>query len=235
MRLDRKGIIGGQPIKQVRDFLRRYRDDRPAPDAVMEFFDADHDAANAIIGGMIERGLIAEAPEPWDRRPVVYAVTELGVRFAAASLLKPISRPKADRIVSDLLARVEDVNARDDLTHFVGEVRAFGSYTTDAPEVGDIDLAISLVAKPPPSGKKFTEWHLERARQSGRVFGSYIDELFFSQNEVRRLIKGRNQYVSIHPMSDLAELKVESRALYKSPDRPVHFQKHASVVEKAAR
>src|ERR1700720_4425405 len=90
MRLDRKGIIGAQPIKQVRDFLRRYRDDRPAPDAVMEFFDADHDAANAIIGGMIERGLIAEAPEPWDRRPVVYAVTELGVRFAAASLLKPI-------------------------------------------------------------------------------------------------------------------------------------------------
>jgi len=235
VRLDRKVIIAGQPIKRVRDFLRSYRDGRPAPDAVIEFFDTDPDTANAIIGAMVARGLIAEAPEPWDRRPVVYTVTELGVRFAAASLLKPIARPKADRIVSDLLARVEDVNARDDLIHFVGEVRAFGSYITDAPEVGDIDLAISLIAKPPPPGKKFTQWHLERARQSGRFFGSYIDKLFYSQNEVRRLIKGRNQYVSIHPMSDLDELKIESRALYKSPDRPVYFQEDASVVEKATR
>jgi len=235
MRLDRKGSIGGRPVKQVRDFLRRYRDGRPDSESVIEFFDTDLDAANAIIGAMIERGLIAEAPEPWDRRPVVYEVTELGVRFAAARLLKPILRPKADRIVSDLLARVEDVNARDDLTHFVGEVWAFGSYITDAPEIGDIDLAVSLVAKPPPSGKKFIEWHLQRARQSGRTFGSYIDMLFYSQKEVHRLIKGRNQYVSIHPMSDLAELKIESRALYKSPDRPVYFQEDASVVEKATR
>ena len=69
----------------------------------------------------------------------------------------------------------------------------------------------------------------------GRFFGSYIDKLFYSQNEVQRLIKGRNQYVSIHPMSDLDELKIESRALYKSPERPVHFQKDASVLEKAKR
>jgi DNA-binding MarR family transcriptional regulator len=232
MRLDRKDIIAGQPIKRVRDFLRMYRDRRPAPDAVIEFFDTDLDTANVIIGAMVERGLVAEAPEPWDRRPVVYAVTELGIRFAAARLLKPIPRPKAARIVSDLLARVEEVNARDDLTHFVGEVHAFGSYITDVPEVGDIDLAISFIAKPPPSGKEFTEWHLERARESGRFLGSYIDMLFYSQNEVRRLIKGRNQYVSIHPVSDLGELKIESRRLYKSPDRPAYFQKDTSVVEK---
>jgi hypothetical protein len=31
MRLDRKDVVGGQPIKRVRDFLRTYRDDRPAP------------------------------------------------------------------------------------------------------------------------------------------------------------------------------------------------------------
>jgi hypothetical protein len=235
MRLDRKGIIGGQPIRRVRDFLRRYRDGRPDPDAVVEFFDIDLQAVNALVGAMVEQGLIIEAPEPWDRRPVVHAVTELGVRFAAASLLKPIPRSKADRIVSDLLARVEEVNARDDLTHFVGEVRAFGSYISDATEVGDIDLAISLIAKPPPCGTKFTEWHVERARQSGRSFGTYIDMLFYSQNEVRQLIKGRNQYTSIHPMSDLDELKIESRVLYKSPDRPVYFREHPSVVDKAAR
>jgi hypothetical protein len=58
--------------------------------------------------------------------------------------------------------------------------------------------------------------------------------LFYSQNEGSRLIKGRNQYVSIHPVSDLAELKIESRALYKSPDRPVYFRENAPVVEKAA-
>jgi len=195
MRLDRKEIIAGQPIKRVRDFLRKYGDCRPGPRAALEFFETNHVTAKAIIDAMAERGLIAEAPESRDRRPVVYAVTDLGVRFAAARLLKPIPRSKAHRIVRDLLARVEEANARDDLTHFVGEVRAFGSYITDAREVGDVDLAVSFIAKPPPYGKRLAEWHLERARHSGRFFGSYIDELLYSQNEVRRLVKGRNQYV----------------------------------------
>jgi predicted transcriptional regulator len=234
VRLDRNEIIGGQPIRRVRDFIRMNRDARPAPTEVISFFNTSRVTASAIINAMMDRGLITKAaPEAWDRRKEVYAVTDLGVRFAAARLLKPISRAKAGGIVSDLLARVEAINARDDLTHFVGEVRAFGSYITDAPEVGDIDLAISFLAKPPPIGQEFIEWHLERARQSGRVLSSYIELLFYSENEVRRLVKGRNQYVSIHPLSDLDRMKTESRVLYKAPDRPVYFQANASVVEKA--
>jgi predicted transcriptional regulator len=212
MRLDRNEIIGGQPIRRVRDFIRMNRDARPAPSEVISFFKTNRVTARAIIDAMMNQGLITRAaPEAWDRRKEVYTVTDLGVRFAAARLLKPISRAKADGIVSDLLARVEAINTRDDVTHFVGEVRAFGSYITDAPDVGDIDLAISFLAKPPPIGHDFIEWHLERAQQSGCVLSSYIEMLFYSENEVRRLVKGRNQYVSIHPMGDLDRMKIESR------------------------
>lgn len=137
--------------------------------------------------------------------------------------MKPIPRAKADQIVRDLLARVEVVNSQDDLTHFVGEVRAFGSYITASPDVADIDLAISFVPKPPPHGMRLTDWHLQRASQSGRTFSNFVEELYYSQNQVRRLVKGRNQYVSIHDMSELDELKLESRRLYASPERPRHL------------
>ena len=183
MRLDRNEIIGGQPIRRVRDFIRVNRDARPTPQEVISFFKTSRVAASAIIKAMMDRGLITTAaPEARDPRKEVYTITDLGVRFAAARLLKPISRAKADGIVSDLLARVEEINTRDELTHFVGEVRAFGSYITDAPEVSDIDLAISLPAKPPPIGQDFIGWHLERARQSGHVLNSYIEMLFYSEN-----------------------------------------------------
>jgi hypothetical protein len=136
--------------------------------------------------------------------------------------LKPIPRAKADHIVSDLLARVTNINARDDLTHFVGEVPAFGSYITASPDVADIDLAISLVAKPAPGGMELTDWHLQRARQSGRVLSTYIERLCYSEREVRHLVKGRNQYVSIHAMGELDRLKIESRPIYTSPNRARH-------------
>ena len=221
MRLDRREIIGGQPIKLVRKFLRTYRNGRADPEAIAEFFEIKTEHATSIAAISIERGLIEKAaPESWDRRPVVYAVSDLGVRFAAANLLKPIPRAKADQIVTDLMARVETVNARNDLTHFVGEVRAFGSYITISPDVADIDLAISLVPKPPPDSKDLVEWHLERADQSGRLFSSYLDQLCYSEVEVRRLVKDRNQYVSLHSISELENLKIKSRLLYSSPDRP---------------
>lgn len=223
MRLDRKEIIAGQPIKLVREFLRTYRNGRPDPKAIAEFFHTVLAHANTIAATLIERRLIENAaPRSWDQRPVVYAVSDLGVRFAAARLLKPIPRAKADQIVADLLGRVEAINARDDLTHFIGEVRAFGSYITTSPEVADIDLAISFVRKPPPAGKDLIEWHLERAEQSGRVFGSYLDQLCYSENEVRRLVKDGNRYVSVHPIRELENLKIESQLLYSSPERPLY-------------
>ena len=61
---------------------------------MIDFFDTDPDTANAIIDAMVEQGLIAEAPETQDQQPVAYAVTDLGVRFSAARLLKPIPRPR---------------------------------------------------------------------------------------------------------------------------------------------
>jgi hypothetical protein len=134
---------------------------------------------------------------------------------------------KAEQIVRDLLVRVKEVNAHDEFTHFVEEVRAFGSYITASPDVADIDLAISFVQKPPPPGKDLIEWYFERADQSGRTLSSINDRLDYSELEVRRMVKGRNQYVSIHAMRELAKLKIDSRRLYVSPDRPRYHPRSA--------
>jgi predicted nucleotidyltransferase len=49
---------------------------------------------------------------------------------------------------SSRLRRAEIGNARDDLLHWVTEVRVFGSYLTDSDDLGDLDLAINLERRP---------------------------------------------------------------------------------------
>jgi hypothetical protein len=127
-----------------------YRDSLPSLDSVAKVFDVNHRGAKSIIYAMLERKLVAETSAPWSRQSVVYEVTGLGLRFAAAGLLKPILRQRADHLVRDLRARVEQVSARDELTYFVDEVRAFGA-TSQTHRRLEISISrFPLFQKPPP-------------------------------------------------------------------------------------
>lgn len=83
LRLDRKDVIAGQPIKRVREFLRTYRDGRPDLDSIAEFFGTKPDVAMVISAAMIERGLIAPAhPKNGtrDRRSIRSPIWEFDLR-----------------------------------------------------------------------------------------------------------------------------------------------------------
>jgi hypothetical protein len=67
--------------------------------------------------------------------------------LAEAPLVRPLSRPQADRILRQVLRRVADVNRKPFYLCRVTAVGVFGEYVTDAPLLADLDLVVRLVPK----------------------------------------------------------------------------------------
>jgi predicted nucleotidyltransferase len=112
-----------------------------------------------------------------------------------ARFVKRITREKADVMVKQMLERVTEINSRDELVFRVKRVRAFGSYAGDAPEVGDIDLAVEWEERYPD--RDVIELLLARADASGKSLNTYMARLNYGEVEVDRLLKGRSPYISI--------------------------------------
>jgi hypothetical protein len=148
MRIDRSEMIAGQPIKKVRDFLRRLGSREWSSERIAEHFAIDLAAAENLVAELCARNLLERAkPFPGDLQ-VFYQCGSEAPRFAATSLLKPISRKRANELVNEFLGRVEAVNANDDLVFEVVEVRIFGSYLDpNLSEFGDVDLAVTLTPR----------------------------------------------------------------------------------------
>lgn len=96
--------------------------------------------AQKILDGLIESGLVKASEE----HPASFQLTDTGVSLRAASASKRFKRARADKAVTKILERVAEVNANPIFMHDVVSVAIYGSYITDAPYLGDIDIAIGL-------------------------------------------------------------------------------------------
>jgi predicted nucleotidyltransferase len=220
LRLDKNATIAGQPIKRVRELLRRMMGSAHWSDReIADFFHIDDVKAHALIDEMAVRGFLQDSEQrPGDSRRF-YECGPQGSRLASARLLKPITRQKVDVIIARLLQRVERVNARPELLERVCEVRVFGSYLEERDDFGDIDVAVRTVRKE-GSGKDWVRESLRRADMSGRTFSSYLDRLVYGHTEVMRLLKARSRYLSLHTMDDLEAIGAVSRILFKYGSGP---------------
>src|ERR1700704_108758 len=134
----------GQPRRKVRDFLRHHVNwSRLSRQDIVEWFGED------ITDELLAQGLIEPARETHYSRtddhtdgeviPGCYRVAELGRRFASKLLIPPIPRATADQIVADMLKRARAINRNPKLLVYVRTISVFGSYLTDAQDLGDID------------------------------------------------------------------------------------------------
>jgi hypothetical protein len=215
MSLDRTDVIAGQPIQRVRDWLRTLRGEW-SRSAIAEHFSLED--PEELLVELKRRQLLVDGEYRASRviEPC-YAPGALAARFAAARLLRPISRKKANELVEGLLERIAAVNDNPDLLMSVIEARVFGSYLDPLRDpLGDVDVAIKLENRALPDDVVAAS--LARARLSGRRFGSYVEELGYGELEVWRALKGRRPHLSLHTFDELARLgRVESRALYPRP------------------
>ena len=160
---------------------------------------------------LVREGLLAVCKDRQDREPW-YEGPDAAVRLANALMIKRITRAKAALYVAELLQRADDINANPDLLYLVKRITAFGSYITDAADLGDIDIAVELENKV-PAGQR-SEASRARAAASGRKNLSLNDELSFGEREVKRLLKGRNPYVSLILYSDFQRLNTPAKVIY---------------------
>jgi len=208
MRLERGSFVCGVPVRALRDFIRRFRHGF-VRSHVMARLGLNENEAIVLLQKLMDEGYIEPGEDPGD-----YALLPLGNALGHAKFLKPISRFRAEEIVRQLVERIEAVNANAELTYFVSEVIAFGSYADpEARDVADIDIVMDLSPRPPISN--VTQANLARSKQSDRSPRSFLDELFFGKYEVIRLVKTRVAYISVHEAEDL-ELAKFTKALFQA-------------------
>jgi predicted nucleotidyltransferase/predicted transcriptional regulator len=207
MKVDRNASLAGVKLVKVRDFLRRYREGF-YPEAIATFFENETHEAARITDELISAGYIAV-----DKDGASYSLTDLGMQLSNASFAKRISRAKAEELVKAVLARIDAINSRDELTHRVAAVKVFGSYLNDTPDLGDIDLAVGLT----PRRDSHVEESIARADQFYNSPRTLLDRLFFGENEVRKLLKERQPHISLHAYDEPDKLTVPWKLLYSDP------------------
>src|SRR5262249_16987763 len=151
------------------------------PKAVVKHFGTD------ITNELQAKGLI----EPYVSTsgetisPDWFQVSSLGVRLANVQLVPRIPRAKAEKIVADMLARARVINDTPELLYWISKITVFGSFITDTKDVGDIDISVEVKPKmgDPGMDRLGRPWKvalLERARNSGRQFSTYGQELDYA-------------------------------------------------------
>jgi predicted nucleotidyltransferase/aryl carrier-like protein len=227
--LDRTTIIAGLKIKLVRDAVREMarhdmNDSGWTVASLADQMNISPTHAEWLSEILVEQKILERKPPPsWDKDPapqIRYALGEYGTRFTLARMLKRIDRAKVDDIIAELLKRVTQINANPELCYFVNEIRLFGSAMNgDADSFGDVDIAYDLGRrKRPPQYKDWHDWAHKRWKLAGRSNLNFMQQLYYAEHEVLRLLKERNQYLSIHNFDDLVGIGADSIRLSILPE-----------------
>jgi hypothetical protein len=184
MDIDRNEVIASHPIKLVRDILKGINENAsfywiaeqvglselgPKPDRVAKARVRNRTHPNsidpelrkrtqALIDAMIGRGWLEVMPErEHGRFSPYYQSTMAGNRLATMRWLKRIPRARAEQTVAELSERAKEINTNPELITFVERIYAFGSYITDAADLGDIDV-IAVYSRRPVDGDTNENW-----------------------------------------------------------------------------
>lgn len=134
--------IGDYSLREIRDLLRWLGERSFGRFAVARRLKISKREAYTVISALVDRGFLAVQPDDIDR----FQATAQGTTLRNTRMWKRIPRAKADKIVADLIARAEQMNAASDREwlHHVDRILVFGSYTGDSPTLGDIDVVLDM-------------------------------------------------------------------------------------------
>lgn len=212
MMLARGERMFGIPAVKLRDALRRVDRGCFAESLLGEFLGLEADETEKLVSALLSEGWLADIPHEGE---VWYSVTSLGYRFCLARAMKPVSREKLSRLLEGVLKVCADVNAEGRLPHYVSSLHVFGSYLGKGEMLGDLDLAVELKGRGRMPVEHWKRWLLEfGARHATR--GGFIDQLGCSEFGIKKRLKGRSPYVSVHDYSELLKLNAKSKRVFKA-------------------
>lgn len=201
--------IAGVPAVKLRNFFRRYRELEIHAETVIDYFHFSALAAQSLIDALIQHGFLEiEVNKTFPHLGSYYGVTRKGSSLANASAAKPLLRSTAERLLTEILDRIQVVNVRSEFVFRVRYVLLFGSMLTNAPRVGDIDLVMELERKEQAAISPFERPH--RARLKGALkcqFPLFQFEPPWGRPEISLYLHNRSRAYSIHEYIGIRSIK----------------------------
>ena len=194
MRIKSSETIAGQPTLAMRKFLKGMQGYIGTAETIAEHFKVNNITANQIMQDLLKEEYIETHRdiEHWQN-------TIKGNALANATARKPINRKTADRLLKEFLERVREVNDGN-YAYRVKQVIIFGSYLSDSPTLGDIDLSLVLEKRynNAEQNNKLEKERINAAHQRGKTFKTYLEQLFWPHEEVLKYLKNRSPSISLH-------------------------------------
>lgn len=118
-----------------------------------------------------------------------------------------MSRANADRLLAEMIERCKQVNQNGDFVFYVRRLHVFGSYNSDTPDLGDLDVVIETESRPGIGDHVLAS--RARLMELGKRAANFFQTITFGQSEVLTFVKGRSPYVSIHSPKQLTIIETK--------------------------
>ena len=141
--------------------------------------------AKTLFDHLLAEGYLKDVSE--QRGEPKYLPSIKGSALGMAKFIPRISRAKAQTLLAEFLERVAEANADPDVGYWITEVRVFGSYLTNADDLGDVDIAYSH--------KRRRDALLERGTKRASAFAA----------QYPKGIRNGSPYLSLHGLSEIAD------------------------------
>jgi hypothetical protein len=219
MRIHKGQMIHGYPATDVRALLRRWglasgvgliQDELRLPPA----------EAQAFLASLHQAGLITPVEKLGSWGDGLFTVTVSGAALSMASAAPPVQRSVARKRLHELIGRMEQVNADEDLLLGVEEASVFGSYLTSADRLGDLDISYRTYRKI-GDGSRYVDMAERAAHASGRRFSSYLASVAWPDEQLRLFLKSRSRVYSLSVDEDLLRDPAVPRRVIFKDRRPV--------------
>lgn len=219
MRIQPDALVAGFPARQVRELLRQ-SDEFLSHHHAQEILGLNRIQAMRLLECLEQEGFIERNSKVHDTEAERYWKRTLkGGTLCKALFSRPVSRKTAEKKLAEFMTRVRQVNADSYFLHRVRKVILFGSFLTNAPFVGDLDLAVGLERKE-PDRTKGVDMDLargEEAARNGRHFSNFLELLYFSEREVKLFLKGRSRIIQMTDLDDGILKIAKCRVIYEYP------------------
>jgi len=123
-------------------------------------------------------------------------------------------RPRAHRLVEDLVDRAQSINADGEMLLWVDELTVFGSYANpDAADIGDIDVMCVLT-------RRYDDWdeysrrNQERIASTGAHPRNMVEELGWPEIETKKLLRNRSGRISLMDPANV-DVAVHLHTIYR--------------------
>jgi hypothetical protein len=219
MRIQSDNLIVGQPALAIRKLLRQ---ERGTFATLTEVLGIDLLQARQVYEELRTEGYIEpqDLPLTGQADDGSWQTTVKGNALAHATARKPITRRTADRLVEEFLNRVKEVNACDNYVYRVKQVILFGSYLSDSPTLGDVDLAVALECRYDDARKRErqSQERIEQALRKGKSFRTLFEQVTWPYVEVLTILKGHSPSLSLHDVQieQILSQPIPSKVLFEA-------------------